>query len=129
MYRDVTLFDKTFSIYKKEEEILAAIKNIATAINRDYADKNPILIPILNGSFMFAADLMKEITIPCEISFVKVASYNGTNSTGEINDLIGINSDISGKEIIILEDIVAVSYTHLDVYKRQLLYRVHRQMP
>lgn len=111
MIADITLHDKTFQLYKKEMEILAAIKNMAAKLNADYADKKPVIVPILNGSFMFASDLMKEISIPCEISFMKVASYIGTSTTGELSELVGINQDLSNRDIIILEDIVDTGHT------------------
>ena len=79
--------------------------------NSDMADKNPLLLAVLNGSFMFAADLMKNITIPCEISFVKLASYQGTQSTGEVKEVIGINEDLAGRTVIIVEDIVESGLT------------------
>lgn len=75
------------------------------------AGKNPLLLAVLNGSFMFAADLMRMITIPCEISFVKLASYQGTTSTGEIKEVIGINEDLAGRTVIIVEDIVESGLT------------------
>ena len=75
------------------------------------AGKNPLLLAVLNGSFMFAADLMRMITIPCEISFVKLASYQGTTSTGEIKEVIGINEDLTGRTVIIVEDIVESGLT------------------
>ena len=84
---------------------------MADHINRDMADKNPLLLAVLNGSFMFAADLMKNITIPCEISFVKLASYQGTQSTGEVKEVIGINEDLAGRTVIIVEDIVESGLT------------------
>ena len=75
------------------------------------ADKNPLLLAVLNGSFVFAADLMRMINIPCEISFVKLASYQGTTSTGTVKEVIGINEDISGRTVIIVEDIVESGLT------------------
>ena len=73
--------------------------------------KNPLLLAVLNGSFIFAADLMREITIPCEISFVKLASYQGTMSTGDVKEVMGINEDLSGRTVIIVEDIVESGLT------------------
>ncbi len=84
---------------------------MAERINRDMAGKNPLLLAVLNGSFVFAADLMREITIPCEISFVKLASYQGTTSTGTIKEVIGINEDLTGRTVIIVEDIVESGLT------------------
>jgi len=106
MDKTITLGDKTFRLYITEEQILTAIKKIADQINRDYKDKKPLFIPILNGSFMFASDLFKDITCSCEISFVKVSSYQGINSGGDISSLIGLSEDITGRDIIIIEDII-----------------------
>ncbi|MDE5570919.1 MAG: hypoxanthine phosphoribosyltransferase, partial [Prevotella sp.] len=80
----VRIKDKTFKVSIPESEIRQRVKELATAINHDMEGKNPLLLGVLNGSFMFAADLMRELTIPCEISFVKLASYQGTTSTGKV---------------------------------------------
>lgn len=107
----VTLHDKTFETSIPEAEILKRVKAVADRINKDMAGKNPLLLAVLNGSFVFAADLMRMLTIPCEISFVKLASYQGTTSTGEIKEVIGINEDIAGRTVIIVEDIVETGLT------------------
>ena len=93
----INILDKKFETSYPEEEILKRVKAVADRINTDMAGKNPLLLAVLNGSFMFAADLMRMITIPCEISFVKLASYQGTTSTGEIKEVIGINEDLTGR--------------------------------
>ena len=107
----VTIKDKSFETSIPEAEILKSIKAVAARINHDMADKNPLFLAVLNGAFVFAADLMREITIPCEISFVKLASYQGTASTGKVTEVMGINEDLTDRHIIIVEDIVDTGLT------------------
>ncbi len=107
----VKIHDKTFKISYSEEDILKKVKAVADRLNKDMAGKNPLFLAVLNGSFIFAADLMRMITIPCEISFVKLASYQGTMSTGKIKEVIGINEDLSGRTVVIVEDIVESGLT------------------
>lgn len=111
MNSTVKIKDKTFRTSIPEAEILKHVKAVADRINADMAGKNPLLLAVLNGSFMFAADLMRMITIPCEISFVKLASYQGTTSTGQIKEAIGINEDLTGRTVIVVEDIVETGLT------------------
>jgi hypoxanthine phosphoribosyltransferase len=106
MEKLVRLYDKSFRLYKSETEILSLVKNIANRINDDYIGKRPLLVPVLNGSFLFAADLLKELKLDCELSFVKVVSYHGTSSNGNPTTLIGLNQNIEGRHVIIIEDIV-----------------------
>lgn len=94
-----------------EAEIKSRVKALAEQISRDMEGRNPLLLAVLNGSFIFAADLMREMTIPCEISFVKLASYEGTTSTGKIKEVIGINEDLTNRTVIIVEDIVESGLT------------------
>lgn len=107
----ITIKDKTFKTSIPEAEILKRIQVVADRINQDMKDKNPLLLAVLNGSFIFAADLMRMLTIPCEISFVKLASYQGTTSTGTIKEVLGINEDLTNRTVIIVEDIVETGLT------------------
>lgn len=107
----VKIQDKLFETSISEAEIKQRVKAVAEQINRDMAGKNPLLLAVLNGAFIFAADLMREITIPCEISFVKLASYQGVTSSGTVKEVIGINENLSGRTVIIVEDIVESGLT------------------
>jgi len=103
---EVQLYDKKFRVSIPEADILERVKSVADKINADMKGKRPLLLAVLNGSFIFAADLMRYLTVDCEISFVKLASYQGTTSTGTIKEVIGINEDLTGRDVIIVEDIV-----------------------
>jgi hypoxanthine phosphoribosyltransferase len=102
----IKINDRRFKISIPEAEIKNRIKTVAAQISKDMEGKNPLFLGVLNGAFIFAADLMREMTIPCEISFVKLASYQGTTSTGTIQEVIGINENLTGRTVIIVEDIV-----------------------
>ena len=120
--KTIQVLDKTFAVSISAEELEKEVKRVASEINRDYAGSQPIFLSVLNGSFIFAADLMREVELPCEISFVKLASYQGTNTTGNIREVIGLNIDITGRPVIIVEDIVDTGLTMahmLETLKRQ----------
>jgi len=105
------ILDKSFKPYLTQNNIDEAIERIANQINQDYSDKNPLFIAILNGSFIFAADLFKKINVPAEISFIKLASYQGTKSTGNVITAIGLENDLYDRNVIVLEDIIDTGKT------------------
>ena len=107
----IKINDRSFRVSITETEIKNRIKSLAAEISADMEGKNPLFLAVLNGAFIFAADLIREMTIPCEISFVKLASYQGTTSTGQIKEIFGINEDLTGRTVIIVEDIVESGQT------------------
>ncbi|MDP1725999.1 MAG: hypoxanthine phosphoribosyltransferase [Bacteroidota bacterium] len=102
----INILDRRFSVLLDDQTIVARVKQLADELNDDLHDENPVFIAVLNGSFMFAADLLKYIHFPCQIQFIKVSSYTGIQSSGSVQSVIGLNQSISGRNIIILEDII-----------------------
>ncbi|UCS94076.1 hypoxanthine phosphoribosyltransferase [Echinicola marina] len=107
--------DKEFTPFISAEELDERINCIAKDISKDYRGRNPLVLGVLNGAFMFVSDLMKKVDIPLQMSFIKISSYQAMNSTGKVRELIGVSEEIKGREVIVVEDIVdtGVSMTHL----------------
>ncbi len=120
----IQVLDKKFQPFLSAAEIQEKVDLLAKEINRDYADKRPLFIAILNGSFMFASDLFKALTIEAEICFIKLASYKGTRSTGNVITSIGLDQSIKGRHVIIVEDIVDTGKT-----LSEFLPQLHDQQP
>lgn len=116
---NIRLHDKVFEPYLSAQEIQEKIAAIAETLNRDYRDKKPLFIAVLNGAFMFASDLFKCINIEAEICFIKLASYKGTKSSGQVITAIGLDTDLVDRHVIVLEDIVDTGKT-LDAFLPQL---------
>ena len=115
----VQVHDRYFEPFIAEEAIQKEVGRLALEMNRDLTGKDPIFLGILNGAFMFASDLYKQLTFPCQITFLKLASYSGTESTGSVKQLIGINRDLKDRVVVVLEDIVDTGVT-LETIIRQL---------
>ncbi|MEN9548541.1 MAG: hypoxanthine phosphoribosyltransferase [Bacteroidota bacterium] len=120
----VKVHDKLFETYLDEATLLNRIKELAAQISIDYKDRRPYFIAILNGSFMFASDLFKHLNIEAELCFIKLASYKGMKSTGEVVTSIGLDEDLFGKDVIIIEDIVDTGKT-----LHNFLPKLHHQQP
>jgi len=116
--------DKLFDPFLTSEEIQARVSYIADQLNTDYADKKPLFIAILNGSFIFASDLFKKLHIDAEICFIKLVSYRGSKSTGQVVTAIGLDNEIFGRDVVIIEDIVDTGKT-----LTEFLPQLHHQQP
>ena len=108
---NIQIKDKEFALSIPEEEILKAVKEVGLAINRDLEGTNRLFICVLNGAFMFAGDLMKTINIPCEITFIKLSSYDGLYTSGTVKEIIGLNESVVGRNVVVVEDIVDTGIT------------------
>lgn len=117
MTEKITLQDKTFKPFISNEELMLAIDKVADKLNRDYSggEDVPILLCVLNGSIMFTAELMKRLTFNLEIVSIKLSSYEGTSSTGKVREAMGLTSDITGRRVIIVEDIVDTGNTIMEL--------------
>jgi hypoxanthine phosphoribosyltransferase len=107
----ITIIDRQFKLSIRHEEIQEAVKSVGEAINRDLASANPLFICVLNGAFMFAGDLMKVVNIPCEITFIKLSSYEGLYTSGTVKEVFGLNESVVDRNVVVVEDIVDTGIT------------------
>ena len=120
----ITIADKEFELFLDTDIIQKRIRLLGIQLNVDYENKRPLIIGILNGSFLFMADLIKELSIDCEVAFMRLKSYEGSESTGEVKEVLGLPENLQGRDVIILEDIVDTGIT-IDY----VLKRVKKQQP
>jgi len=114
----VVVHDKTFELFISEDRIQTKVQELGAQLSKDYQDQKPLFIGVLNGSFMFAGDLMKSINIPVEITFMKISSYSGMKSKGKAHELIGLKESIEGRDVVVVEDIVDTGITMEAIVKQ-----------
>ncbi|MEZ0608600.1 hypoxanthine phosphoribosyltransferase [Fibrella sp. WM1] len=114
----LTILDKTFVPFIDRDRLQSRIAELAEQINRDYANRRPLIVGVLNGAVLFTADLLKNLTIDCEITFIRVASYDKTSSTGQIKQILGLSEVITGRDLIVIEDIVDTGLTMQEVLRQ-----------
>lgn len=124
MNKQVKVRDRVFEVSLSEEKIKERVAQVAAQISNDLRDEHPLFLAVLNGSFVFAADLLRGVDIPCEITFVRMSSYAGTTSTGKVKELIGLKEDIKGRTVVVVEDIIDSGLTMKD-----LLATLHEKGP
>ncbi len=105
------LLDQKLTLFIPEEEITARVKELARRISNDFAGKDPVFIILLNGAFLFAADLVRAISVPCQLSFIKISSYSGTQSAGKVKELIGLSETLTDRHVVLLDDIIDTGLT------------------
>ncbi|UYZ65171.1 hypoxanthine phosphoribosyltransferase [Hymenobacter weizhouensis] len=120
----ISLHNKQFASYLPAAQLAAAVREVGTRLNHDYAGQTLLFVVVLNGSFMFAADLLKHISLPCEVCFIRVASYQGTSSTGQVQEVLGLTEELAGRHVVIVEDIVDTGHT-----MHQLLGQLSQHQP
>ena len=108
---EIGIGDKKFSLFISESEILQGIKKVAESIRQDLKEKDPLFVCVLNGAFMFASDLIKQLDFPCEVCFIRLKSYEGTKTEGKVKEIYGLIEDIENRHVVILEDIIDTGYT------------------
>lgn len=122
--KQIILNGKTFELTIPENTILSAVRGVAERLKADYEDKNPVFVVVLSGAFVFASDLFRMVDYPCQITFVKLASYEGTASCGTISEQLPVDSTVSGRHVVVIEDIVEKGYT-----MEYLLQRIRQHQP
>lgn len=118
MATSVKLHDLQFVPYIGEAEVERMVDELAARINIDYEGKTPLFVVVLNGAFMFASDLIKKVSVDCEVSFLRVSSYRGTSSTGEVKEMMPIGTDVAGRHVVLVEDIVDTGNTMGDIKQK-----------